>query len=632
VALGIALTVVFAVKLAVLLQLRDHPLLQPSAAGGLDSQYYLQLAQRVAGGDLLLAPGLYFVSPLYIYFLAALLTLGGGSLFFVKIVQIALGTAACGLLWVAAREWFSHRAGWIAVALAGLTGVFTFYETLILQAALDPFLAALSAAVLTLALRRRQWGWPVAAGLTLGVHAMNRPNTLVVAAGLFCVMLVRADTRRRALAMAAGLSIALLPISLRNAVAAGTFSPTPSHGGLNFYIGNNPEADGTYHSIPGITPNIAGQAEDARRVAEGAEGRALRDGEVSSYFTRRALDWWRDDPATASRLFLRKLAFTLNSAWLTLNYSYPFYQDEFPLLRALFVGPLLLIPLGFLGLWAHSIDGRAVAGRFWIWAAVVPLTLLSIAIFFVASRYRIPLLVPLCVTAAACIDALARASAGRHLGRVAIAVGCAIPVVMLAGWDFGLDDGRRAEQTQMALAMIDQKRWDDADRWAARAGTDHPNPAAFHLQVGQAFAQASRPAEAIRHLEVARQFGVRSVGSAYDLAVAYGQDGRSDMAAHVLMSVEPADVRDASMRDRFSDALTQAGLDLVAEGKLEEAVAAFQRATRLSPDRPSAHLNLAVAYAQSGQRSEAREEALRALALDSSYQRAKQFLATLDRP
>ena len=197
--LAAALAGIFAIKLAVLLQLGDHPLLQPAAAGGLDSQYYLQLARRVAGGDLLLAPGLYFVSPLYIYFLAMLLAVGGGSLFLIKVVQVTLGTVACALIWFTAREWFSTRAAWVALALSALTGAFTFYEILILQAALDPFLTALDLALLTLALRRSGWGWAVAAGAAIAVHSMNRPNMLIVAAGLTCTLLARRDTLRTAL-------------------------------------------------------------------------------------------------------------------------------------------------------------------------------------------------------------------------------------------------------------------------------------------------------------------------------------------------------------------------------------------------------------------------------------------------
>src|SRR5690349_8565815 len=127
------LAAVFAVKLAVMTQLQDHPLLQPD--GGLDSAEYVRLAQRVIGGDVALGPGLYYLSPLYIYFLAASLAISG-SLTFARVLQIALGTIAVGCVFAAARAWFGPRAGWFAAGLAALTGVFTFYEIVLFQSSL----------------------------------------------------------------------------------------------------------------------------------------------------------------------------------------------------------------------------------------------------------------------------------------------------------------------------------------------------------------------------------------------------------------------------------------------------------------------------------------------------------------
>src|SRR6185437_9519959 len=66
-----ALAAVFALKYAALWQLKDQPLLQPDA--GLDTTAYAHLAQQVLGGNIGLGPGLYYVSPFYIYFLAAIL-------------------------------------------------------------------------------------------------------------------------------------------------------------------------------------------------------------------------------------------------------------------------------------------------------------------------------------------------------------------------------------------------------------------------------------------------------------------------------------------------------------------------------------------------------------------------------
>ena len=97
------LATVFAAKLVVVLQLQDHPLLQPGT--GLDSAVYTQLATRVAAGDYWLGPGLYFVSPLYVYFLAIVFA-AAHAFTAARVAQIVLGTAAVGLVYVAAREWF----------------------------------------------------------------------------------------------------------------------------------------------------------------------------------------------------------------------------------------------------------------------------------------------------------------------------------------------------------------------------------------------------------------------------------------------------------------------------------------------------------------------------------------------
>jgi hypothetical protein len=105
----------FALKAALLAHFNAHPLLQPT--GDMDGGVYARLAADVARGDVLLrgpGPVPYFVSPLYIYFLAAVHALSGGSLLAAKVVQIALGTAAVGLVWGMTRRLFDDRAALVA--------------------------------------------------------------------------------------------------------------------------------------------------------------------------------------------------------------------------------------------------------------------------------------------------------------------------------------------------------------------------------------------------------------------------------------------------------------------------------------------------------------------------------------
>ncbi len=588
----LALGGVLLVKLGVLWQLGAHPLLQPG--GGLDADAYVQFARRVMSGDLLLAPGLYVVSPLYVYALAALLAIGGGSLWFVRFFQILLGTLACGLVWFTAREWFSERAAWIALALAAFTGVFTFYEVLILQASIDPFLTALDLWLLTLALGRPERRWAVLAGAALALHALNRPNFGVVLAGLAVLLLVRPARRETGIAFIVGAMLALLPVSARNYAVAGTFVPTSSHGGLNFYIGNNPRADGTYRQVEGITPNIAGQAVDARRVAERAAGRGLTDTEVSAYFLNRALAWWRGDPARAARLFARKTVLTLNRAWLTLNYSYPFYEDESAALRVLAGGPLLLVPLGFIGLFAHRLAGIRAPEGFGTWAAFVPLTIVSIALFFVASRYRMPLLVPLCITAAGFLDAALSALRARRLAPLAIAAACAVPAIAVAGWNLHLDDGRGEEETRMAVWLAANGRSDEAEQHLARTS---PGPLAglAHFRVGQALERAGDLAGAVRHYTRSTEI----------------------------------DPHEPDPRRALARASGTLGIALAQRNQDAEALTLLEQAARLAPDNAPAQLNLAVQYARMGRYADARASAERALKVDPAYDRARQFLKAL---
>lgn len=684
---GGGLAAVFAIKLAVMWPLDRHILLQPDA--GLDTSVYLALAQRVLSGDLALGPGLYFVSPLYIYFAAAILAVTD-SVTWIRLTQIVLGTAAVGLVGWTAREWAGLRAAWCAAALAAATGLFTFYESLLLQAAIDPFLTALALAALAAALTRPGWAWFLAAGAAFAIQSLNRPNVLVAACGLMALLLVTKRPRGAA-AMVAGLLLALAPVTIRNGVVAGEWSPLASHGGLNFYIGNNPAADGTYVMVPGITPSIAGQHQDARRVAEQAAGQPLDDAGVSAHFQGRAVEWMRTSPGAAAMLFLRKLGYVFNSAHLSLNYSYPFYAyDAGTLLGAMAVGPWLLIPLGLTGIavLAGTPDRRA----FLVWAAFVPLYAVAVAVFFVSERYRLPLLVPLCIGGGAALDALYRAAASRAWRKAGTLLGLIVIAGVGANRPVGLDDARAEERTRMAERSALLERFEDAEAWTAKAEEIHLMPGVLHFRVGRALAargqaeaavahlqeavrldpdrpetsyalgqallDAGRAAEAVPHLRAALAGGTRLDLAGYDLARALAATGERAEALRVLRTVRPAQPDDAASWQALGrlaqqlnapalaagfyresvraaptapESHTQLGLMLAVTGDFAAAARSFESAAALAPGDPSIHLNLAVAYAALGRVEAARNSAGEALRLDPSYSRARDFLEALGR-
>src|SRR5690606_14041650 len=120
-----------------------------------------------------------------------------------------------------------------------------------------------------------------------------------------------------------------------------------------------------------------------------------------------AVTWMTSHPGQAAWLFLKKFGYTFNAQHIALPYSYPFYAYEVPtVLRFYVIGPWLLIPLGLVGLVVLVRQASAAERQpLLIWLSFVPFYAAAVAVFFVSARYRLPLLVPLCLGSGVALDA-----------------------------------------------------------------------------------------------------------------------------------------------------------------------------------------------------------------------------------
>ncbi len=653
-ALPLFLAGVFLVKLIVVWQLHDHPLVQPDV--GLDTTAYVTLARQVLAGNVLLRPGQYYVSPLYIYFLAACLGLLR-SFTAVRVAQAALGTAGVFCVFLIARDWFGRRAAWIAAAAAALTGVFTFYEALILQASLDPFLTAAALVCLTRALTRDRASWFLWAGLVFGVETLNRPNVLLAAMASIAALLAIRHWRGAA-TVAIGIVLGIAPVTLRNVVVADEWSLLSSHGGLNFYIGNNPNARGGFQVVPGISPSIDGQARDSKVVAERAVGHPLTDAQVSGYFTGLAIAWIGHHPGAAAALFLKKVAYTLNAAHISLDYSYPFFAyDAGTLLRFLCVGPWLLVPLGLVGLVFAAPEARR--REYVVVAVFVPAYIVAVAIFFVSDRYRVPLLVPLCVGVGAAVDRIARGIASLSPRRLAWAGATLVLLAIGANWPLGLDEGRGQARMLMTGPSIHRGDLDGAERWAARAIEMHAAPSVVHVHIGemllmagqgaraldhftqanaldpgrpmveyrlgQALLATNHPADAIPLLQRGLDGGVAAQVDVPGLPLAYALEATGDRvsAVRVIKTLEPGPADTADVWMSIGRLAGQAQAPDVGEPFL-------RRAVQMAPDLPSAHELLGMTLVELNRWDDADRELAAAVRLDPHAARAFAYLAACE--
>ena len=286
---------------------------------------------------------------------------------------------------------------------------------------------------------------------------------------------------------------------------------------------------GFFRPLPGITPNITGQAEDARRVAEEALGHPLTDAETSDYFFARAWDWMAAHPAAAGWLLLEKLGFVFSAQHIALPHSYPFYAYDSPTaLRYLVAGPWLLLPLGLAGLvFAAPHDRRR---DFQVWASFVPAYAVAVAAFFVAERYRLPLLIPMCVGAGAAIDGALALLAERRGSRLIVPALAVVLLFAAVNWPHDLQDGRWEEGLRMAERMVAAGRLDVADAWAARSAPREPKPGATDYAIGAQLLAAHQTGAALRHLRQAQAQDPQAPAVAYALGQALRADGQTAAA------------------------------------------------------------------------------------------------------
>jgi 4-amino-4-deoxy-L-arabinose transferase-like glycosyltransferase len=400
-----------------------------------DPKVYHEWAARIAAGDWL-GDGVFFLSPLYPYALAALYKIAGASLYAARLAQLVLGAGTCALVYLVGKRTLGAATGAIAAWIWALYAPAIFYDGDLLVTAIQTPLNLLLALALIRASARQTWRSWALAGALLGLSALARPNVLLL--GVIVVPWMALSLRRRvpktriallAAAFCAATGALLLPAAIRNYAVGDDLVLVSAQGGANFYIGNGPGATGVFR-VPSEFP--ATRADDPiqqqaafERVAEAESGRELKPSEVSDFWWRRGWAHVADHPGRWLRLLAVKLGLFFNehepgnSGDLETSRAFSW------VLRAPLPSFAIVSPLALLGLalaWR-----RRGANAFTLYAMVATYAA-SLVAFFVLSHYRMPVAPFLVVFAA-----YAAVWMGERLrARRAAAVGLAVAGLALA--------------------------------------------------------------------------------------------------------------------------------------------------------------------------------------------------------
>jgi tetratricopeptide (TPR) repeat protein len=423
---------VFLLRLIALARLASSPSLLPSSG---DMHFYDDWAQRILHGRFTDHFAFYGL-PLYAYLLAFLYKIFGYSPFVPGFLQACLDAGTATLLYKIAVRVFRNEAepvrnrenvigllaaaGWaffvpaqayavILMPSAWLVFVFWFLVWQIVKAECAPT-----------ALRC------LAYGTLIGITATGIATILFLVPLVLAALLLkpRSDTVTRPWT-ARGAAIALLflgigagtaPCWIHNYFVARDPVFLSAHSGVNFWLGNNPEATG-YPHFPGLRAGQAAMLKDSIDLAEAAAGKNLKRSEVSDYWSAKARAYISSNFGAWLKLMWRKAG----------NFWNAFEYDDLSVIGNLRQQQVLLPGLHFGIVAALAIPGvffslRAFPASRWVAAAIL-LHMAAVLPVFATERYRLAAVPGLLLFAAAGLHALWQSCSLGHYRRLTVYLG-----------------------------------------------------------------------------------------------------------------------------------------------------------------------------------------------------------------
>lgn len=382
-ALGLRLVHVF--------QMSAGPLFADPAV---DAATYVDHATRLATGHWLgWGEGPFWQPPLYPYILALVKLAFPDAFFYIaRIIQALIGAASCLLVYLIGRRAFSPVVGTVAAVAAALYGPSIYFDARLLPTGLATFLILVGLLLLMRAVERPSRLVFLAAGLLLGIASIAVATVLALiplTAAWLCYRFWDQAGRGRSWGgnFLLGAALAIAPVTLRNDIVGEDVVLISYNGGVNFYIGNNADYERTH----ALRPGWEWEALVALPLMEGI----TRPSAKSGFFYARAFEFIRESPLAYIALMGSKAAQFWRGDEIERNQEIYYWRKYSSILAVTLWKWGLAFPFGLVS--PLALIGLLVyIRRQGITLPVVFVLGYSLAVvaFFVAARYRVPV-VPL---------------------------------------------------------------------------------------------------------------------------------------------------------------------------------------------------------------------------------------------
>jgi len=395
---------VLLIRLFVLGRLAGSAFLLPTHG---DMHFYDDWAQKIVGGQFTDHHAFYGL-PGYAYLLAGLYKLCGYNPYVPELLQAVLDAGTALLLYkicVALVPQPNGGRGQIVGLIAAAAWAFCVpaqtYSAVLMPTAWFIFVFWFILWRIIKNQRAPDWWEALLLGLLVGLTATAIATILFLIPLLVCAIGLKPAVPTRSHFRIVGCALVLLgvvigtsPCWLHNYFIARDRVFLSAHSGINFWIGNNPDASGYPRFPPGLRAGQAAMLQDSIDVAESAAGHALKRGEVSSYWSAKARDYIAQHPLA----WLRLLGLKLRNFWSAFQYDdlsiITSFREQGVTTPGIYFGLLAALALPAMALTWYA----APLGR-WIVAAIF-LQMVALLPVFTTERYRLVIVPGLAIFAA----------------------------------------------------------------------------------------------------------------------------------------------------------------------------------------------------------------------------------------
>lgn len=586
-------TLAFAVKLIYLAQIKS--VLPFFSAPTLDELYHDTWAQQIASGDWV-GNEPFFRAPLYVYLLALIYKVFGHSLLLPRLFQMVLGSLSCVLVFFIAKKLFNRTIGILSAIMACFYAMLTFYDLQLLITSLVIFLDLVIIGLLIRASEKpKPLNW-LLCGVVLGLSAIARPNVLAFVPFILIWMLFQFKTAlhtrailTRWVVLCAGVVLIIAPVGLRNYLVGKDIVLIAWQGGMNFYLGNNPDATGYTAASPSTGRDLTGGIGRARAVAEQEAGRKLKPSEISAFWYKKGVSFILSRPWDWLKLMGKKSILFWKGYEISNTQNVYMHKEFSSMFDLLLSKGVVYLPFGLIG--PLSIVGLLVSlknpRKYLLLYLFILSYSASIIVFFVCSRFRMPVIPFLLMFSSFFVWQAYRKIKSKQTSSVFMSLFAVIVLVVVLN--------TRLENLVGDLRFAD------------------------HHALGASYQELGIWDMAIKEYRTSLRYRADFAPAHHGLAYVYEKRGETDLAIDEYWKA----IRGSPPLENSYNNL---GILYHKKGEIDQAIDLYLGAIKLNSAYEEAHINLGIAYSDKGMADKAREQWKKVLRINPANKAALKLL------